>query len=371
MGDSFFFLLSFSSLPRESLLAELDRAVVLAIPHRQTNLIAERAGPAHGDAHGADLVLHLGANEVLDVGAAWEHLHRRRGGVDLLGRARPRHKQHDPQALAPPVHGQDLGHPRPDPLEVLGRLDDPHQQDLARRHRAVGVADHQVAHVRHGLRDAHAAGKEHHCAVRVHIVQGAIGTLHEAGGDHTAVGTGGGLLVQRAREARAGTNHVGHARLAQAEDVVAVHGELLAVVHLRILAPANGEGVGLRPADAGEVQVGVLAGCECPGPCHGDGDAAGVAGEGLDNGLGAAGANVAVRDAHCTGSTVEGPEGDHGVQVVELDKVLHLTVVPDTGQRDGGACDVEDLEDLVPGVPQNADGVEHHKSEADGADEAV
>lgn len=64
-------------LPREGLLLELNRAVVLAISHGQPHLITQRTGATHRHAHCANLVLHLSTNEVLNVGATGEHLHSR------------------------------------------------------------------------------------------------------------------------------------------------------------------------------------------------------------------------------------------------------------------------------------------------------
>lgn len=81
--------------------------------------------------------------------------------MDLLGRSRPRDEKHDAQALTAAVHGEDLGHPRADPLKVLGCLDDPDQHNLARRGSAVGVADDKVTHVGHGLRDTNTTSEEH------------------------------------------------------------------------------------------------------------------------------------------------------------------------------------------------------------------
>lgn len=72
-----FFLFLEVFLPREGLLLELNRAVVLAISHRQPHLITQRTGATHRHAHGADLVLHLSTNEVLNVGATGEHLYSR------------------------------------------------------------------------------------------------------------------------------------------------------------------------------------------------------------------------------------------------------------------------------------------------------
>lgn len=308
---------------------------------------------------------------MLDVGTAGEHLHGGRGGVDLLGRPRPRHEEHDAEALASAVHGEDLGHPRADPLQVLGRLDDPHEHDLAGRDRAVGIARDEVPHPGDGLRDADTTGEEHHGAVGGHAVDATVGPLHVAGCHQAAIGTGGSLLVQGSGEASTSTDDVGHTGLAEAQDVVTVHGQLLAIVHLGLLAPAHGEGVGLPPADARKVQVRVLAGCESPGACHGGGDADGVAGEGLDKSLGAASAQIAVGEADHTSGAVKGPEGDDGEQVVELRQAFNLQMVPGANQSDGSADDVEDLEGLVPGVSQDAARLNEEEDKGDSTDETV
>lgn len=76
-------------LPGESLLIELNCAVVLAVAHSQADLVAEGTRSANHDTHGTNLVLHLGADEVLNVGTAWEHLHGGRRRMDLLGGSWP------------------------------------------------------------------------------------------------------------------------------------------------------------------------------------------------------------------------------------------------------------------------------------------
>lgn len=289
--------------------------------------------------------------------------------MDLLGRARPRDEEHDAQALTAAVHGEDLGHPRADPLEVLGCLDNPDQHDLACRGSAVGVADDKVTHVGHGLRDADATSEEHDGTVRVHVVA-TIRTLNEALGHHAAIGASGSLLVQLTGETCAGTDDKVDARLAGTQDVVAVHGDLLAVMHLRLLTPANGKGVRLSAADGGKVKVGVLAGSKGPRARHGAGHTASVAGQGLDDSLSSAGAEVAIGEADETGGTVKSPQSDDGVHVVELDELLHLAMVPDTNNGCNGTENVKDLEDLVPGMTQNGVGLDVEKDEADSTNES-
>lgn len=198
-----------------------------------------------------------------------------------------------------------------------------------------------------------------------------IGTFRVAGCHQAAFGAGGSLLVQGASETSTGADDVGHAGLAVAQDVVAIHGQLLAVVHLGLLTPANGEGVGLPPADAGEVQVSVLARSESPGSCHGGGDADGVAGESFNESLGAASSHVAVGEADHTSGTVKAPKGDNSVQVVELRQALDLEMVPGADKSHGSTDDVEDLEGLVPGVSQDAACLDEDEDEGNGADETV
>lgn len=251
---------------------------------------------------------------------------------------------------------------------MLGCLDDPDEHNLACRGSAVGVADDKVTHMGHGLRDAHTTSKEHDGTVRVHVVA-TIRSLNEALGHHAAIGTSGSLLVQLTGEASAGTNDKVDARLAGAQNVVAVHGDFLAVVHLGLLTPADRERVGLRAADGGEVKVGVLARGESPRACHGAGYTASVAGEGLDDGLGSAGTKVAVRETNEAGGAVKGPQSDDGVHVIELDEHLHLAMVPHTNDGGDGTEDVKNLEDLVPGVSQNGVGLDVEEDETDSTNE--
>ena len=167
----------FQKSPGESLLDEIDIRLMLPLTDHQPDIVTQRAATTDRDAHGADLAPHLAIEEGADVGTAGEHLDRGAGGVDLLGVARARDPEHDAEAVAAPVHGEDGRHPRTDPFEVLGRLDDPHEDDLASRDRAVGVAGDEVAHVRHLVRDANAAGEEHHGAVGVHRVRAPVGSF--------------------------------------------------------------------------------------------------------------------------------------------------------------------------------------------------
>lgn len=85
--------------------------------------------------------------------------------MNLLGTPWSGDEELDAQDVAAFVHGQDGGHPGPDPLEVFGRADDPDEDDLAGGDGASGVAGHEVAHVGDLVRDADAAGEEHDGAV--------------------------------------------------------------------------------------------------------------------------------------------------------------------------------------------------------------
>lgn len=220
----------------------------------------------------------------------------------------------------------------------------------------------------YGLRDAHTTSEEHNGTVRVHVVA-TIRTLNEALGHHAAIGASGSLLVQLTGETSAGTDNKVDARLAGAQNVVAVHGDFLAVVHLGLLTPADREGVGLCAANGGKVKVGVLARGKGPRACHGAGHTASVAGEGLDDGLGSAGTKVAVCEANEAGGAVKGPQSDDGVHVVELDEHLHLAMVPHTNDGRDGTEDVKDLEDLVPGMSQNGVCLDVEEDETDSANE--
>lgn len=92
------------------------------------------------------------------------------------------------------------------------------------------------------------------------------------------------------------------------------------------------------------------------------GHAAGLARQSLDEGV-AVGTGLVVCDAQDADGAVECPHGDDGVQVLELGKVLKVQVVPHADDREDGDRNVEELERLVPGVSNGADGMDAEEDE--------
>ena len=123
--------------------------------------------------------------------------------MDLLGAPGPGDEKLDAEDIPPLVEGQDLAHPRPDPLEVFGRLDDPDEEDAAGGDGAGGEAGHERADVGDLVGDADAAGEEDHGAVGGQVVQAAVGAFGQ-GADHQPAFVGRfGFSVEAVGEAGA------------------------------------------------------------------------------------------------------------------------------------------------------------------------
>ncbi len=87
--------------------------------------------------------------------------------MNFLGGSGSTHEEHDAETLATPVHGEDRGHPRPNPFQVFRRLDDPNENDLSCRYRPIGVACYEVSNVRNAMSDTNPTGKKHDSAIRM------------------------------------------------------------------------------------------------------------------------------------------------------------------------------------------------------------
>ena len=225
--------------------------------------------------------------------------------------------QHPPPALA----RQDGRHPRPHPLEVLGALHDPDEHDAARRDGAVGVAVHQVPQRRQLVRDADAAGDEHHGAVRRERARprrAAVRPLDQGARHEPVVGRGGDPPVHAAGEAVALADDGADRGARRGEEGV----EAPAAVRQRrealfgvgecgregrgggggggggdFVGPGEAEGVRRPQADRGHGQEDVLARGEGPGAREVQRYAHCVAREQFEDGSGAAATEVAVDDA--------------------------------------------------------------------------
>ena len=356
-----------TQLPRECIFNEIDVPALISTPRRTAHIVAETPRPTHRNRHGAQLLLLLSRDQGVDVGLAGKHLHAGRGGVDLLGGAGPGDEEQDLEDLAPAVHGEDLRHPGPDPLEVLGRLDDPDKHELARGDGARGVARHEVAHVRDLVRDADPRGEEHDGAVGAQRLP-PVRPLDEGGRDVFAVGRGDGFIVELLGEAGAAPDDEGHGRLAQAQQVVAAHGQFFGGEVGLFVGPGEREGVRHPEPDGGHVEVGVLAGEELPGSRDVEGDFHGVAGQDVDFGFGAAAADVADDEDEEAGAAVGGPGGDDGVEHGHLWAAFQ--VVPESAEGGDDQGNVEVEEDFVKGVADRGVGLDQDHEECDTGDES-
>lgn len=278
--------------------------------------------------------------------------------MNLLCRARPADEEHDTEHLAALLHTEDLRHPGADPLQMLRALDGPDKDNLARGRHAVAVGNDQVADVGHRLGDANTAGKEHDGAVRVHLVHASVGALDEAPRHHPAVDALGSLFIQVASHARAATDDERDGGLPHGENVAAVHGKLFADGGIGLFTPRDRERVRLPEADGWQVEIGVLAGLEEPGARHGHGDARGTTRESLNQSLAAAGSKVVVCHAKEASSAVKGPQDHDGVEVLDLREAFRSEVVVQADDGGNGQGDVQNLENLVEGVSENAGGLD-------------
>lgn len=364
-------------LPREGFLAEINIPLSLALAHCATELIGQTARSASGYGGGTDALLHLLVDQRVDIGTSREHLNAGGWGVDLLGAAGTGDEQQDFEDLTAAGHGENVGHPGPDPFEMLRRLDDPDKSQAAGGGSAVGVSGYDLAHLGYLMRDTNTCCPKHDSSIRVKVLT-AVRTLHECRSSESTGRRQISLLVKRISETCSSADDEGHAGLALLEDVLAVQGEtLLVAVHvsdvevLLLVAPGQGEGVVGPESHRRHVEVSVLSRAESPGAGHANGDAEGIAGQDLDLGLGATLSKVAVCKAKETKGAFDRPDGNdpphHGLLRFALGG---LQVNPDTGNCDGCHDDVYGQEGLVEGVADGTGGLEQDEEEGSSSDGA-
>lgn len=239
--------------------------------------------------------------------------------MDLGGAARARDEELDAQDVAPARHAEHGRHPGPDPLEVVGRADDPDEEDAPGGDGAGGVARDEVPRQGHLVRDADAGGEEHDGAVGVEgLVRAAVGAFDEGGEGDAPVGAVEGFAVEAVGEAGAAADDEGDGGWGSGEGVGGLGGgvggadaffEVAGAEGLgRGVGPGDGEGVGGPEADGGDGEEDVLAWFEGPGAGGSQGDAHGVAGEDFDVGVGAAAADVAVDEGGEADETFDDPD---------------------------------------------------------------
>nr|POE88211.1 hypothetical protein CFP56_11440 [Quercus suber] len=326
--------------PRKRLLEEIHLGALARRARGGADVVGHAAGAADADGHGADLGELLLAQQGGDVGFAGEHLDAGRGRRDLLGAAGPGDEEQDAQDVAAALHGEDLRHPRPDPLKVLGRLDDPDQHDAARRAGAGRVRGDQVAHVRDLVRDADARGEQQHGTVRAEALV-AVGPFDERRGAEFAAGALLGFAEEGVGEAGAAADDERHGGFLGGEGVVAGGREHLFRRRVGFLgAPGEREGVAGPEPDRRHVQVDVLAGVEVPRSGDVQGESERVTGQRLDVGFGQTATGVTVDEADQAQAPFQHPEDDGGNDEFLL---LHpLGMQPHAGHGCGGEEDVDE-----------------------------
>ena len=110
---------AYPRLPREALFDVVDIRLSLSSAAHLAHVVAQATIAADQHAHSANLVLSFHSDKCVDVWSAREHLHSRRGALDFLGVAGSSDEEHDAQHFTAALHGQDTGHPGPDPLQVF------------------------------------------------------------------------------------------------------------------------------------------------------------------------------------------------------------------------------------------------------------
>ena len=78
-----------------------------------------------------------------------------------------RNKQDDAEDVAAAFHRENAGHPRTDPLEMFGGLDDPDEGDSASSDGSLRVSSDEMLDEGDLVRDADASGEEEDGAVGV------------------------------------------------------------------------------------------------------------------------------------------------------------------------------------------------------------
>jgi hypothetical protein len=104
------------NLPRESLLDEVQIAVMLSRSYHTSDIVTQRPATTNSDPHGPNLIFHFHINKRLDVWTTREHLDGGGWRVDLLRGTRAGDEEHDAKTLATLVHSENGCHPWSDPL---------------------------------------------------------------------------------------------------------------------------------------------------------------------------------------------------------------------------------------------------------------
>ena len=229
------------------------------LPH----IVRQTPHATNTDANRTHRAPNLLIEKGLNVGLAGEHLHGRARALNLLGAARPRDEQEYFQNIPSLGLGENGRHPRPDPLQVLGRLDDPDEYDLARRDGAIAVARDEVADVRDLVGDSDACGEQQHCAVGMQGLATIRSFEKSRGGEFSGCRVFG-FLPETIGEAGAAADDEGHSRLAHLQDVLTGERKFLHGHVVLFFAPCHGERMVRVEADGRHVDVSVLAGLEAP-----------------------------------------------------------------------------------------------------------
>lgn len=141
--------------------------MLATIPHAFPHVITHAASATDANGHGTNLRLLLLGDESSAVWFSRVHLDTGAGRMDLFGAARSSDEEEDFQDIATLIHGQDLCHPWSNPFEVLGRLDDPDENNSTSRGSTIRVGGHQVADVGYLVGDTNSCRKQHDRAVRL------------------------------------------------------------------------------------------------------------------------------------------------------------------------------------------------------------
>lgn len=153
------------SLPRETLFHKINIGLSLSLPTNTANVITQTTIATDKNAHSANLILDLPADQCINIRTTREHLDSCRGALDLSGIARPRNKELNAQNFAAAIHRQDTGHPGPDPLQMFRRLDDPDECDAPGSDGVIREPGNQMADEGDVVGDTDSAGEEHHSTV--------------------------------------------------------------------------------------------------------------------------------------------------------------------------------------------------------------
>lgn len=249
---------------------------------------------------------------------------------------RARDEELDAENVAALLHGQDLPHPRTDPLEVFEGLNDPDECDAASGHGAGRVAGHQVPDVGHLVGDTDASGEEEHGTIGGHRSGGTVGSF-----DQSFEGQFGaierpcffGACVQSVGETGAATDDGGDGGGFRGMEILVRHGEATgffggidaAAERCSAFVPGDGERVRGPHADRWDGDVDMLTRSNLPWPCNVEGDAKSIAGKCFDGGLCAATSNVAVGQIPEPETAIEDPgcNGSHKERLLRHARQVH------------------------------------------------